>query len=169
MLTKILSINGGIEAARAGEYGSGFTVVSEDCQILTQETDKIINNIKDKLEIIDISLEVVAKDFDVTGKEAEIEVRSVDEAVQELILIEGNCLEIYGGLEKIEETAFILQTDIVVAKEGIDKIKISSQAIGDSCQDAKSNAVEQSTALEQIKVSNQWLVEKLTNNDQKAS
>ena len=38
-LTKILSLNGGIEAARAGEYGDGFTVVSEDCQALTEETD----------------------------------------------------------------------------------------------------------------------------------
>jgi methyl-accepting chemotaxis protein len=169
ILTKILSVNGGIEAARAGEYGSGFTVVSEDCQILTEETDKTINNVKEKLEVIDTSLEDVANDFEVTGNEAAVEVQSVDEVVKELAQIENSCKEIYSGLDSIEDASNILQTDIMIARDGIEKIQTSSRAIGDACQDAKSNAIEQSTALEQIRVSNDWLVEKLTNDDKKAS
>jgi len=169
ILTKILSVNGGIEAARAGEYGSGFTVVSEDCQILTEETDKTINNVKEKLEVIDISLEDVANDFEVTGNEAAVEVQSVDEVVKELAQIENSCKEIYSGLDSIEDASNILQTDIMIARDGIEKIQTSSRAIGDACQDAKSNAIEQSTALEQIRVSNDWLVEKLMNDDKKAS
>jgi methyl-accepting chemotaxis protein len=169
ILTKILSVNGGIEAARAGEYGSGFTVVSEDCQILTEETDKTINNVKEKLEAIDMSLEDVANDFEVTGNEAAVEVQSVDEVVKELAQIENSCKEIYSGLDSIEDASNILQTDIMIARDGIEKIQTSSRAIGDACQDAKSNAIEQSTALEQIRVSNDWLVEKLTNDDKKAS
>ncbi|MDC0254391.1 methyl-accepting chemotaxis protein [Bacteriovoracales bacterium] len=164
ILTKILSVNGGIEAARAGEYGKGFTVVSEDCQVLTEETDNTINQITNKLEVIDISLDAVARDFEITGNEAAVEVQSVDEVVLELSQIEGSCREVYGGLESIENTSNILQSDILIAKEGIEKIQNSSQAIGDACQDAKSNSIEQSTALEQINVSNQWLVEKLVDN-----
>ena len=164
ILTKILSVNGGIEAARAGEYGKGFTVVSEDCQVLTEETDNTINQITNKLEVIDVSLDAVAKDFEVTGNEAAVEVQSVDEVVSELAQIEGSCQEVYKGLESIENAANILQTDILVAKDGIEKIQTSSQAIGDACQDARSNSIEQSTALEQINVSNQWLVDKLVEN-----
>jgi len=164
ILTKILSVNGGIEAARAGEYGKGFTVVSEDCQVLTEETDNTINQITNKLEVIDVSLDAVAKDFEITGNEAAVEVQSVDEVVSELAQIEGSCQEVYKGLESIENAANILQNDILVAKDGIEKIQNSSQAIGDACQDARSNSIEQSTALEQINVSNQWLVDKLVEN-----
>ena len=58
---------------------------------------------------------------------------------------------------------------IDIAKDGIEKIQISSQQINHACQDAKSNAIEQSTALEQINVSNQWLVDKLNSENQEAS
>ena len=169
MLTKILSVNGGIEAARAGEFGSGFTVVSEDCQALTEETDISITEIINKLEEIDVSLENVAQDLDTTGSEAANEVKSVEEVVKELDGIETGCRTIFIGLEEIDVAITLVQKEIDVAREGIEKIQISSQQIGDACQDAKSNAIEQSTALEQINVSNQWLVDKLTNENQKAS
>ena len=168
-LTKILSLNGGIEAARAGEYGSGFTVVSEDCQALTEETDTSIININNKLEDMDFSLEKVAKDLDNTGREASIEVRNVEEVVKELDNVETGSRTIHNGLEEIEQAMSKVQKEIFVANEGIGKIQISSQQIGDACQDAKGNAIEQSTALEQINVSNQWLVDKLSNENQKAS
>ena len=71
------------------------------------------------------------------------------------------------GFLSIETSSLDVQEKIDVAKEGIEKIQISSQQINHACQDAKSNAIEQSTALEQINVSNQWLVDKLSNEDKK--
>ena len=93
----------------------------------------------------------------------------VEDVVKELDGIESGCREIYTGLANIENSAIDVQEKIDIAREGIEKIQISSQQINHACQDAKSNAIEQSTALEQINVSNQWLVDKLSNEDKEAS
>jgi methyl-accepting chemotaxis protein len=57
--TNILSINASIEAARAGEAGRGFSVVAEEIQKLSDETNMSSKNISKKIVVLSAEIKEV--------------------------------------------------------------------------------------------------------------
>lgn len=57
--TNLLGLNAAIEAARAGEQGRGFAVVAEEVRKLSDQSNHFAKNIKDTLQDLKSSMEMV--------------------------------------------------------------------------------------------------------------
>ena len=123
--TNLLSLNASIEAARAGEAGKGFAVVADEIRVLSDNTNKELNNIKDIIaklveecnECVNASniivkdnanqqheIEIVLKEFDSLDVQIVMTTEKADEIqklVTEMVALNGSITNSSGGLTDV--------------------------------------------------------------------
>ena len=123
--TNLLSLNASIEAARAGEAGKGFAVVADEIRVLSDNTNKELNNIKDIIaklveecnECVKASniivkdnanqqheIETVLKEFDSLDVQIVMTTEKADEIqklVTEMVALNGSITNSSGGLTDV--------------------------------------------------------------------
>ena len=123
--TNLLSLNASIEAARAGEAGKGFAVVADEIRVLSDNTNKELNNIKDIIsklveecaECVKASntvvennvtqkkeIESVLKEFDTLDVQIVMTAEKADEVqklVTEMVELNGSITNSSGGLTDV--------------------------------------------------------------------
>ena len=123
--TNLLSLNASIEAARAGEAGKGFAVVADEIRVLSDNTNKELNNIKDIIaklveecnECVNASniivkdnanqqheIETVLKEFDSLDVQIVMTTEKADEIqklVTEMVALNGSITNSSGGLTDV--------------------------------------------------------------------
>ena len=123
--TNLLSLNASIEAARAGEAGKGFAVVADEIRVLSDNTNKELNNIKDIIaklveecnECVNASniivkdnanqqheIETVLKEFDSLDVQIVMTTEKADEIqklVTEMVALNGSIMNSSGGLTDV--------------------------------------------------------------------
>ena len=123
--TNLLSLNASIEAARAGEAGKGFAVVADEIRVLSDNTNKELNNIKDIIaklveecnECVNDSniivkdnanqqheIETVLKEFDSLDVQIVMTTEKADEIqklVTEMVALNGSITNSSGGLTDV--------------------------------------------------------------------
>ena len=123
--TNLLSLNASIEAARAGEAGRGFAVVADEIRVLSDNTNKELNNIKDIIaklveecnECVNASniivkdnanqqheIETVLKEFDSLDVQIVMTTEKADEIqklVTEMVALNGSITNSSGGLTDV--------------------------------------------------------------------
>ena len=120
-----MSLNASIEAARAGEAGKGFAVVADEIRVLSDNTNKELNNIKDIIaklveecnECVNASniivkdnanqqheIETVLKEFDSLDVQIVMTTEKADEIqklVTEMVALNGSITNSSGGLTDV--------------------------------------------------------------------
>ena len=123
--TNLLSLNASIEAARAGEAGKGFAVVADEIRVLSDNTNKELNNIKDIIsklveecaECVKASntvvennvtqkkeIESVLKEFDTLDVQIVMTAEKADEVqklVTDMVELNGSITSSSGGLTDV--------------------------------------------------------------------
>lgn len=123
--TNLLSLNASIEAARAGEAGKGFAVVADEIRVLSDNTNKELNNIKDIIaklieecnECVNASniivednanqqheIETVLKEFDSLDVQIVMTTEKADEIqklVTDMVALNGSITNSSGGLTDV--------------------------------------------------------------------
>ena len=123
--TNLLSLNASIEAARAGEAGKGFAVVADEIRVLSDNTNKELNNIKDIIaklveecnECVNASniivkdnanqqheIETVLKEFESLDVQIVMTTEKADEIqklVTEMVALNGSITNSSGGLTDV--------------------------------------------------------------------
>ena len=123
--TNLLSLNASIEAARAGEAGKGFAVVADEIRVLSDNTNKELNNIKDIIakligecnECVNASniivednanqqheIETVLKEFDSLDEQIVMTTEKADEIkklVTDMVALNGSITNSSGGLTDV--------------------------------------------------------------------
>ncbi len=114
--TNMLAVNGNVEAARAGEYGRGFSVVAGDIRSLSNESSENADRIKDMVRAIQLQIDKVAGDIELSGKTAAQEVErarisssNLQSIGKDISILDENISEIEQGaqesLKALEEAA----------------------------------------------------------------
>ncbi len=104
--TNLLALNATIEAARAGEAGKGFAVVASEVKVLSGQTQKATDDIRDRIErlqayVKDVvsSVEDVHNLVTVSAEHSEQAAREISEVLGDIGTSSGHMSEIAGLLE----------------------------------------------------------------------
>ncbi|WP_338637316.1 methyl-accepting chemotaxis protein [Spirobacillus cienkowskii] len=148
--TELLAMNASIEAARAGDHGKGFSVVSEEVQVLAQTSGKSAKQIKDLLNQSSIKVTQI--------------IRTMNERIKEGEIISKKALDVYSrtneGVESLKEQIQIIyegtemQTGVMKTIEGsltsiTENIGLNNKLIADG-NDSISKLIETNTQLLQF-------------------
>lgn len=106
--TGLLAMNASIEAARAGSAGKGFAVIAQEVRILSTETQKTAETIKNLLaenEKTVLSTNGMMKDFvaiiEKNAKDTQLLTESIDEILQGIAEMDIGTREVMGAAQNI--------------------------------------------------------------------
>lgn len=145
--TNLLAINAAIEAARAGEAGKGFTVVADEIRLLSDESNKTANEIKNILISLQNNADNVAIDVS-AGFEATTDgsnaVNVLGESVESM-------QSSFGNLRHYIETQYKSINDITELFIEIEKYIVSNAAIMEeqsaSTEEISTTIIEQDSKI----------------------
>lgn len=139
--TNILALNASIEAARAGEQGRGFSVVAEEIQKLSEQTQTAVESIGNIVHLVVNNTEKAVKAMEENVSFTENGMKSIRKANDSATLITASNVELEKQIHSIDEVA--------------EMIKKSSDEVADSMKQINDNTQKNCLAVEQVTASTQ--------------
>lgn len=117
--TNLLALNASIEAARAGESGKGFAVIANEIRLLSTESSRFADDIKQMIDAIESdsnqtekALKTVKLIADEQNKALEYVSSSFEEIDQAVCGVENNIREMAGSIDILSENKEIMMKEI---------------------------------------------------------
>lgn len=139
--TNILALNASIEAARAGEQGRGFSVVAEEIQKLSEQTQIAVENIGSIVHQVVNNTEEAVSAMDVNVLHTQNGMESIRRANESATLITASNEELEKKIRSIDEVAEV--------------INVSSNEVADNMKQISNNTQQNCNAVEQVSAATQ--------------
>lgn len=148
--TDMLAVSGSIEAARAGEHGKGFSVVSADIRNLATESSQSADKIKNLVRSLSGLVDTSAKNVEVAGKAAQVEVSKAKVSTESLNRMENDMMTVDKAMLEMLKNARESKQANEEAKKAVDNISAAAEEAIKSIAQASAASEEQAKGLQEL-------------------
>ena len=140
--TNLLALNAAIEAARAGESGKGFAVVADEVRKLAENSSQAVNDIEERLKVIQTEATDFSKDVEKSTSEIEAGEKIITSGLQ-------NLKEISDSVNDIVSSISIVNNLINEQVSSVESIRGATNEIASSSEENASGTEETASAMEE--------------------